>query len=292
MFHRIIALLFIITISFSSNSPAQIVQPFPDGGPYRPDEEVDIDMYLCSWKDSLPRQTHGNLLERDILIRGNSLNPSRKGAVLNYINHFSCATLESRASTALTALKGEQEIFYIISGEGRIEAGNKNANLYNDVAVFVPEGLEFTITNTGKEPLIMYLVNEPVPESFIPIKEILVRDEKSIPYISIGGHWCHKVKQLFVRSDGLAEIDHVLTVSFDPLTIGHPHIYPAGQLEVWTALKETTTAWIGKQIRIQPPGTAYMVPPDGKISHSNINSSHEEAKFFYFFRFPEQDSDK
>ncbi len=33
------------------------------------------------------------------------------------------------------------------------------------------------------------------------------------------------------------------------------------------------------QVRIQSPGKAYMVLPDGKVSHSNIDVSDTEATF-------------
>jgi len=47
--------------------------------------------------------------------------------------------------------------------------------------VFVPEGLEFTITNKGDGLLEMYLIVEPVPQGFIPKKSIVVKDEKAMP---------------------------------------------------------------------------------------------------------------
>lgn len=264
----------------------EIIQPFPDGGPYDPEKDCDIDMYLCSWKTSFSRQMHGNLVVKDILVKGNSLNPSRRGAVLNYINHVSHATLEARAKTPNDILKGTQEIWYVVAGRGTVTTSKRTVELYKGIVVFMPEGLDFTIANTGSERLEMYLVSEPTPKGFKPITTMLVKDENMLPYISIGGHWWHKVKQLFTDADGFAQIENVLIVSFDPMTLGHPHIYPAGQLEVWLAVEGTTTGWIGKQIRLQPPGSGYMVPPNGTISHSNINNTCEEAKFFYIFSTP------
>ncbi len=38
-----------------------------DGTPYTPSVDPDIDMYFGSWKESMPRHSHGSLIERDVL---------------------------------------------------------------------------------------------------------------------------------------------------------------------------------------------------------------------------------
>ena len=38
----------------------------------------------------------------------------------------------------------------------------------------------------------------------------------------------------------------------------------------------------GKQIRKQPPGTAYNIPPNSSTPHCNINTSGEQVKYLYF----------
>jgi len=281
MFSRIPIAAVIVTLAFQISSTAQTL----DGSPYTPGKDPDIDLYIASWKDSMPRHTHGSLVERDILTKGDPMKPPAKGAVLKYINRFTRASLDAHASTTPTTLKGEQEIFYILSGRGTIRAGAKTADLYEGVCILMPANLEFTIKNTGDEPLTMYLVNEPVPEGFRPNSEMLVRDENTLPIRSTNGHWCHIVKNFFETGDGLGTLERVLTVCFDPMTIGHPHSHTEGCEEVWAAVKGTSIVFLGKQIRMQPPGTAYMIPPDGNTPHSNINTSDEQVKLFYFARY-------
>ncbi|MFC1693211.1 cupin domain-containing protein [Candidatus Latescibacterota bacterium] len=283
---RIVSIMLIIgLIAASAVSFAQSL----DGSSYTPGKDADIDMYLSSWKESMPRHTHGSLVERDILTRGDPMNPPSRGAVLVYINHFSYATLDAHASTAPTALEGQQEVFYINSGKGIIKAGGKTADLRKDIAILMPAGLEFTMTNTGDEPLTMYLINEPIPDGFRPNKDMLVKDEKATPISGTRGHWCHIVKGLFSTNDGLGTLESVITVSFDPMTIGHPHSHGEGCEEVWTEMKGASIAFIGKQIRCQPPGTGYMIPADGKTPHSNINISGEQTKMLYFARYREHE---
>ena len=55
--------------------------------------------------------------------------------------------------------------------------------------------------------------------------------------------------------------------------------------EVWTAVTENVFVLLGKQIRKQPPGTGYLIPPDGKTPHANFNVSDDRIKLFYFARY-------
>ncbi len=267
---------FIVVVSLAQNL---------DGSPYTAGKDPNIDMYICHWKESMPRHTHGSLIERDILTKGNAMNPPAKGAVLEYVNRFTRSALDAHASTTPTTLKGEQEIFYFLSGKGTIKAGNKTADLYKGICILMPANLEFTMTNTGNEPLTMYLVNEPIPAGFRPNKDMLVKDENTLPIQSTSGHWCHIVKNFFETDAGLGTLERVLTVTFDPMTIGHPHSHGAGCEEVWTQVNASSIAFIGKQIRTQPHGAGYMIPPDGNTPHSNINISNKQVTMFYFARY-------
>ena len=260
-----------------------------DGSHYTPGKDPDIDLYIGNWTESMPRHTHGSLIERDILTKGDPMKPPAKGAVLKYVNRFVHATLEPNNSTTSTTLQGEQEVFYILSGKGTVNAGKKTADLYEGICVLMPAGLPFTITNTGSEPLTMYLINEPVPKGFRPNKDMLVKDENTMPIASTNGHWCHIVKNFFETPDGLGTLERVLTVSLDPMTIGHPHSHVKGCEEVWTAVTGESIAFIGKQIRMQPPGTGYLIPPDGNTPHSNINTSDKPVKLFYFARYQDHE---
>ena len=260
-----------------------------DGSSYTPGKDPNIDMFIGSWKDSMPFHTHGSLIERNILTKGDPLNPPTKGAVLKYINRFTHATLNANASTEQTKLKGEQEVLYILSGKGTIKGRKITAELYSGVAVLIPAECNFSMKCTGDEPLTMYLLNEPIPSGFRVNKDLLVKDENTMPINSTTGHWCHIVKGLFNTNDGLGTLENILTVAFDPMTIGHPHSHVDGCEEVWTAIRGESIAFIGKQIRMQPEGTGYMIPPDGNTPHSNINTGTEQTKMFYFARYREHE---
>jgi mannose-6-phosphate isomerase-like protein (cupin superfamily) len=278
---RIIILLFMgIEVLSSGPLPAQTL----DGRPYRPGIDPNIDLLMSSWKENKPYLTHGVLQECDILTPGDPLNPPKRGALLKYMKRFTYATLNPGDKTTPVTLSGEQEIFYVLSGKGRMGASMKTYEISAGAAVLVPEGLGFTIENTGSEVLCMYLICEPVTKDFKPRKDIFIRNENELTYRSTNGHWSHMAKELIMEKDGLSVLQAVLTVTFAKMTIGHPHSHDAtyGAEEVWTAISGTSVAWIGKQIRMQPPGTAYIIPPNGTTPHSNINTNDGEIKLFYF----------
>lgn len=246
-----------------------------------------IDLYFGDWHNSTPRIIRGALEVRDILTRGNAEAPTTKGAVLRFINSYTYATLAPHASTQVARLDGQQEVYYVQSGTGDLTAAGQTAALFQNIAILVPANLEFTIKNTGSQPLEMYLIDEPVPAGFRPNSTILVRDENKLPITSSNGHWAHIVKTLFVTNDGLATLESVLTVSLDPLTLGRPHVVDHSDIEeVWTALSGTSIAFVGNQLRRQTPGMAFCHIPDNKTPHTNINQNQDsQVRFLYFARY-------
>ncbi|MBA7576433.1 hypothetical protein ES708_18274 [subsurface metagenome] len=229
--------------------------------PFNPEKDAAIDMYMRNWRESMPTYSHGSLIERDILTRGNANNPETRGAVLTYAERFTYATLYTGAWTTPTTLDGTQEVLYILSGKGTIITENTTADLYPGIGVLVPGECEFTMKNTGDEPLTMYLLSEQYPEGFDCNDDILVVDENKRPLGTGNPHWVGCSKGLFNTGDGLATIKNTITVRFDPMTMFHPHSHRRGTEEVWTTIYGDAHVLIGKQIRSQPPGTAYNIPP-------------------------------
>jgi len=246
-------------------------------------------MYFGNWRESMPGFIHGSIVTRAILTQGDPMNPPSKSAVLKYAKAFVYGTLDAGASTTPSTLKGEQEIYFFLAGQGTLTAGKDTAKIYPGITVLMPANLEFILKNTGSEALTMYIVTEPIPDGFRPNPAMLVRDENTIPIDSTTGHWVHIVKYLFETKDGLGTLERILTVAFDPMTIGDQHSHGEGTEEVWTMYKGETLAFLGRQIRKQSAGIGYMIPPDGRTTHSNINYTDEQGKFFYFARYSDHE---
>jgi mannose-6-phosphate isomerase-like protein (cupin superfamily) len=252
-----------------------------------------IDLFMADWHESMPRYTHGSLVVRDILTRGDNFAPPQRGAILQRANFLAYATLAAHASTTPSRLTGQQEVFYILSGNGVVTAGGVAAEIHRDIAVFIPAELEFVMRSTSGEPVTMYIINEPTPPNFHPKDKMAVTNERerkpgspydSSPYTLPGaaGHWAHITRGLFGKSDGLATLSGVITVTLDPMTMGEPHTHPPGHEEIWAAIEGTSLAFLGTQLRLQRPGMAFMLRPDSNMTHSNINVGDTPVKFLWF----------
>ena len=98
--------------------------------------------------------------------------------------------------------KGNRRFISSSPATGSATAGGQTVDLYRNIAVLMPANLEFTLKNTGEEPLAMYVINEPTPPGFRPNSTMLVRDENKIPITSSDGHVGPHRKTLFVtRTD-------------------------------------------------------------------------------------------
>jgi mannose-6-phosphate isomerase-like protein (cupin superfamily) len=245
-----------------------------------------IDLYFGDWHNA-PVHSDGPFGKQDIFTRGDPHNPAQKAAVLRYANSYTYATLAPHASTKTARLDGQQEIYFIQSGRGTATAAGETSELFRNIAVLMPANLDFSLKNTGDEPLTMYVINEPTPPNFRPNRNMLVRDENKLPIASSDGLWSHIVKTIFVTSDGLATLETVLTVTLDPLTIGKPHLVDHDDIEeVWTALEGTSLAFVGNQLRRQTPGMSFYHIPDNKTPHTNINQNEDsQVRFLYFARY-------
>lgn len=279
----LLGVLFLVSSLSSAQDYSQL-----DGKPYDPKTEPNIDMFIRSWKESMPRHIYGSLIEREILTEndGDPMRPKARGAVLTSVKRFSHGTLNAHTSTTPATIEGEQTVFYINKGKGTIIANGKTAELYEGIGVLMPPGVEFTMKNTGDDPLTMYIIVEPVPDGFKTKKEMVVRDENVIAPASSNVHWTHIYKLLFGKEHGLATLAGMGPVWFDPMTMGQPHSHGEGVEEIWFALKGDIVILLGKQIRNLPPGTAYKIPPNGLTPHATINTTDEPLKLFWLMRVP------
>jgi len=261
-----------------------------DVRPYDPNIDPDIDMFLSSREESVPRLLFGGLIERAIFTRceGDPMHPKTRGAVLEFINRLSYAKLQKHKSTTPSKLENEQIIFYVDAGKGKIEAGGKTAALHDGVGVFMPMGLEFTMRNTGEEPLTMYIISEPVQPGFKPIDYMIVKDENTIPIGTTQSHWSHILRVFFYGDEAqraLSTITGMCPVWFDPLTMGQPHSHKPGDEEVWFVVEGEVVILLGKELRRLKPGSAFKIPPNGTTPHSTINVSDDTVKLVWFMKY-------
>jgi mannose-6-phosphate isomerase-like protein (cupin superfamily) len=270
----------------------------PDPAPVRYPQVSDaadrqIDLFVSDWQGSMPRHAHGSIVLRDILTKGDNFAPPQRGATLSNANALSYARLAAGNWTTSSRLEGQQEILYIVSGEGEIAAGGTMAPLRKGVAVLIPAGIEFVVKAAAAQPLMMYVLNEPTPYGFTPRKTMLVREVSSIAagksvgpdsYLSTGSA---RVQEIFTSADGLAMEQTVAFVTLPPQTMTTPHPRRPGQEEIWVAVDGVSRVLMGTELRVLQPGMAWMPRPDGSTSHAVANKEDKPATFLYFSHFPE-----
>jgi mannose-6-phosphate isomerase-like protein (cupin superfamily) len=283
-----LALVFgVFLIDASQSRPVLSVEPDPSfaedavSNHRHPDVDTDVFLFINHWRDSIPAEGHGGLIERDILTPGDPLQPPRKGAVLKYLKAYKRAALQPRTNTAPFKSGREQAFLYVTAGAGRVEAGGKKAEIKDGFAVVIPAGLECRLVNPGAEQLEMIMVVEEIPSGFIPNTEISVGSyHDSVP--DVGMHWAHigrgfryDVPPKFANPMGFA------AVSIDNFDIAQPHVHGPGCEEIWCQVKGKSLLLFGNRLFEQEPGEAFLIPPNGKVPHSSINHTGEHMLWLY-----------
>lgn len=257
---------------------------------YDPKTEPDMDLFMGNWRDSMPRLMHGNLVFRDMLtaLEGpDDLHPTRRGAVLQYAEAISYATLEPGA-TART-MKGEltnaQQTFYVHSGEGTIKSGNKSVELKKGMAFILTPGLDFTLTANGDRYMNFYVATEKIPAGFTPKKTLEVADNRGeAPFMKV--HWANIDRMMISQKNGMCQYNGFTEVKIDAMTMAQPHSHEPGVEEIWIAMDGDLDLLLGKHLRRLPEGTAYRIPSTGKNAHSNINGSDSMVKLLHMMKVP------
>jgi mannose-6-phosphate isomerase-like protein (cupin superfamily) len=265
--------------------------------PTRPLEDTRLNMYFGDWRDSEPHVMFGSLIVRDILTSGDNFSPPVPGAVLEHAKFLSYAKLEPEARTVPSTLKGLQIFFYVSEGEGEISGGGKTEPIHKGSAILMPEGLEFTLHNTGESQLAAYIIGDPTYPGFKPLSSFVVKDEAKLPHSKpaeespftnpgAGGHWAHITHGFFNnKNGGLATVGAIITVEILPMQLGEPHPHFPGHEEIWCEIEGKSLAFVGSQLRMQHPGQAYMLRPDNLTTHSNINFGEPGDKPIEFLWF-------
>ena len=250
--------------------------------------EVDIDMFIGDWHDSEPRRKFGSLEVRDILTRcdGDPLRPEKKGAVLTDINAVSYGVLEANTATLPSSLDGVQLILYVDSGEGTIATNASTARLSEGIGVLMPPGIEFTMKNTGNSELAMYIIEEPIPDYFIPKQRMIVKNEYDNPISTNIRRVNDSRKWLFDRYDGLSTLVGLNPIMWEPRSYYPPHVHREGEEEIWIEVRGEVLVQLGNKRRMFPAGSAYKVPPDRKTPHTNINTSEVSRKLLWLMKAP------
>jgi mannose-6-phosphate isomerase-like protein (cupin superfamily) len=248
----------------------------------RPGTDVDVSLYINDGRNSPRREGHGGLIERDILTRGDPFRPRAKGAVLRYLKAYRRAELPAGAATRSYADNREQVFLYVMGGRGRIDADGRSVELEEGLAVVIPAGLSYRLSNLSGGPLDLFLAAEETPDGFVPERGLSVgRYHDSRPIV--GAHWAHVARPFsYDREPRFVNPMGFVVVSMDAFDIAQPHTHPAAAEEIWLQIRGTSLLILGNRLLRQGTGEAFLVPPTNTVPHGSINPDGEHTLWLYF----------
>ena len=218
--------------------------------------------------------SHGGLLTRSILRSGNPNVPGPPGAILEHRTQIATAMLMPKNATALMPINN-QFLFYVVSGEGRLDDGKNYWDLREGAAILIPPDVPRRFTNASDDALEMVMVEWPANAQ--ARKDILVRDANKMPYCEENAHWNNMSKCLFTADDGMT--GRVLLVMLMPFTMAAPHPHTVGTEETWTKITPgSALLLLGSELREMPQFTAFLAPPNGVTWHAQINTSKTQIE--------------
>ncbi|MFC1538159.1 cupin domain-containing protein [Candidatus Latescibacterota bacterium] len=279
----VLAVMLVVSVVFAQESPRNDAL---DPKQFDPAVDPDIDMFINHWSNSMPRVMYGDLVFRDILTKlegPDPLHPTKKGAVLIYQTAISYATIEPGAIASGRAQAGEQQVFYVSGGNGKITANSKSYDIKEGMGFVLTPEFDFELTCTGEEQLSLYVVTEPLPSDFEVNTELVVTNRFD-GNKSSGVHWAHIGNGIISGRNGVANYGGLSLITMDARTIPQPHSHGGEVEENWMMIKGETVLLLGKQIRRMPAGTVYKVPPTGITAHTNINLGDEPVQMIHMMK--------
>jgi mannose-6-phosphate isomerase-like protein (cupin superfamily) len=263
----------------SAASQPSIHEDALDPSPVDPKSDPDINMFVNDYRDSMPRTEYGAMVFYDILTQrgaGDIMRPVAKGAVLSVMIAASRATLEAGATATGRVQLGRREVFIDVEGAGTITVQGKTYPVASGSYFQLTPDLDFSLTNTGRTPMVFYVRTDPLPANFkIPAFEVVNRYDNDRVF---GAHWTHSC-DMVPTGPATKTFPPMTFCSMSPYSMPQPHSHPGE--EVWIQVEGETTLSLGKRLLPLRPGQAYRIPPDGMTAHSNINFSDRMTKMLY-----------
>ncbi len=247
-----------------------------------PETDTNVDLYIRNWQASHHAVRHGGWLERDILLPGDPLKPSAPGTVLSSAELFTCGMLDPGCVTNPMSDAHQQLFLYIVRGAGTVTAGGETVPLRPGSWVFIPAGIEYRFENTGDEYLESVILAERVPDGFRADARIHSGQYRgAIP--DTGWQWAFD-RYLLATDAPFAVPTEIGIACIPAFDVSHPYICRAGTEEVWYQINGESLLIIGNRLRVQRPGDACLIPPNGRVPRGSINMTGEPQVWLYYRR--------
>jgi hypothetical protein len=243
---------------------------------------IDIDRFIGDPYKAFTRVANGGLNARTMLRNGDPYNPGPNGAVLEYRDDLSLATLEPRFETAVYT-SPMIYFFYVQGGEGTIDsgAGTPSLKVRNGTGILVGPNVKQRFVNTGDTQLSMIMLSWLNNDGMKAPDKILTVDTFAKPFGPNRAHWVHMAKAMFNNADGINTT--MSAIYFPPMSYGGPHAHVQGVEEIWVKVGDDEGyAILGSEIRRITGTGAFLSPPNGKTYHSSMNLSTDKPSVWLY----------
>jgi mannose-6-phosphate isomerase-like protein (cupin superfamily) len=241
---------------------------------------VDVDRFIGFSENTPAHLSHGLLLTHNMLKAGDPYHPGKNGEVMEYWKDLSVATLLAKNRTPMVTLP-DQFLFYVESGQGKLDDGKQYWDLRENVAVLIPPNAPHRIVNDSDKPLNMVMLTW--TPTAPPRKDILVRDVNLLPWCEENAHWNNASKCIFGSADGLFQSERMYLVMLPPWAMSQPHSHGTGTEEVWAKVTPgTEVVLLGSELRELGENSAYSVPPTGFTEHGNLNLTKDRTDWWLY----------
>lgn len=274
-----------IALAQAPAAPAAAARPRPTEPPSNTQAGVAIDRFIGDASKSPSTVRYDTMLSQVILSHGDPSQPGPPGAVLPYRKEIALNTLEAGEVTGMGKVP-EQMVFYVESGEGRLDNGASWWPLKANVMVLAPPEMGTRFTATGDKPLKIISVSIPVDPGVTPKSEMTVRDVTKMAMTERNVHWNNQSKYVLLgQQDGLHPSDRVYLVYLSPMTIAGAHAHTPGQEEIWIKVTDGKAVMqLGSEIRDWPINAGFIAPPNGETVHAAMNLSDSRQAWLYVAR--------
>jgi hypothetical protein len=252
--------------------------------PSNQESHVDTDRFIGYPSNAFPLVWNGLAL-RSMLRHGDPYEPGPAGAVLEYRDDLSVATLQPSSESG-TKSTNQVSFYYVQGGSGRIDTGPKTTSygLRPGVGILIAPGISQHFVANDAAPLSMIRMVWSDNEGLKVKQPIKLQDTATEEAGDSGVHWVMSGKHLFDVEDGINLTAGAVSIPAN--TYSGPHGHAKGVEEIWVKTgTDLGYAMLGSEIRKIDGSGAFLAPPNGLTTHSSMNTNDDHpAVWLYLSR--------
>jgi len=252
--------------------------------PSNQESHVDTDQFIGYPGNAFSLVWNGLAL-RSMLRHGDPYEPGPAGAVLEYRDDLSVATLQPSSESG-TKSTNQVSFYYVQGGSGRIDTGPKTTSysLRPGVGILIAPGISQHFVANDAAPLSMIRMVWSDNEGLKVKQPIKVQDTATEETSDSGVHWVMSGKHLFDVEDGINLTAGAVAIPAN--TYSGPHGHAKGVEEIWVKTgTDVGYALLGSEIRKIDGSGVFLAPPNGLTTHSSMNTNDDHpAVWLYLSR--------